>query len=195
MNRFFLLVTGLCIATASLAQRTGHDRQTDLLGKGTLSAGVQLSGGYQYSAGLTSRLVPRLHYAVKNGWSVGLEGRYQTTGSQSRYVGAGVSTRYYFVRFRQLAVFGQAGATVGQSRNRTYYAEKGLDPLLPSGKRSEQKVKVWQGTAGLGAHFRVSNRWALEATAERTLINSRGPLKNYGRWQGSAGATYQLNRK
>ena len=193
MNRFFLLVAGLCAATASLAQR--NDRQTDLLGKGSLGAGVTISTGYSGYWGLNGRVVPRLHYAVKDGWSAGLEGRYQTNGSQSRYVGAGVSTRYYFVRFRQLAVFGQAGATVGQSRSRTYYADKGVDPLLPSGNHSEQKARVWQGTTGLGAHVRVSNRWALEAMAERTLVNSRGPLKNYGRWQGSAGATYQLKRK
>ncbi len=196
MNRFFLLIVSLSSVTASrlLAQHTIDSRQADLLGKGAIQAGVSVNGSYQYSSGLNSRFVPRLQYFVKKGLSVGLEGRYQTNGKQSQYVGVGPSTRYYFIRFPRLAVFGQAASTVGQTRYRTYSTE-GIDPLLPTANRREQKLKTWQAAAGLGMHFRVSNRWAIEALGERTLTNTKGAAKNYGRWQGNVGATYRLKQK
>lgn len=196
MNRFFLLIVSLSGMTTAplLAQPTIDSKQADWLGKGAIQAGVSVSGSYQYSSGLNSRFVPRLHYFVKKGWSVGLEGRYQTNGRQSQYAGVGPTTRYYFIRFPRLAVFGQAGATLGQTRYRTYSTE-GIDPLLPTGNRREQKLRTWQAAAGLGMHLRVSNRWAIEAFGERTLTNPRGASRSYGRWQGSAGATYRLKRK
>jgi hypothetical protein len=196
MNRFFLLIVSLTGITTSqlLAQHTLDNRQTDWLGKGTVQAGVGVSGSYQYSSGLTSHFVPRLQYFVKKGWSVGVEGRYQTNGKQSQYVGVGPSTRYYFVRFKRLDVFGQAGATVGRNRYRTYSTE-GIDPLLSSANRREQKSKAWQATAGLGVNFRASNRWSLEAAAERALLTTKGMTNTNSRWQGSVGVNYRLKRK
>ena len=183
MKRLFLLALALSAVTGSFAQvnRTpdhAADKQPDLLSQGKLHVGLNVNVGYGGSlVGMTGRVVPRLQYFLKDGWSVALEGRYETTGNQFRYVGAGLSTRYYFIRDRRLAVFGQAGATYGQSRYLTYYSSANpYNPINP-GTLHEQKTNALQVLAGLGVHYRIANRWSLEAVAERTLTNNIGVFR------------------
>lgn len=200
MRQFFFTILGVIMTTLALAQVSPNaepidDKQRDLLGQGTLNVGVNVSAGYSGFVGLTGRVVPRLQYFLKDGWSMALEGRYETNGRQYQYMGAGISTRYYFVRDRRLALFGQAGATYGQSRYRSYY-----DPANPYSidgsltNYREYKQPAWQVSAGLGVHYRLGNRWSLEGVAERTLTNNTGLFRNYSRWQGSVGVNFRLSR-
>lgn len=193
MKRLFLSVL-LLSATASLAQvDRDHraDKQPDLLGQGKLHVGVNVNGGYGGNfVGMTGRVVPRVQYFLKDGWSIALEGRYEANGDFFRHVGAGLSTRYYFIRDRRLAVFGQAGATYGRSRYRRYT----FDPANPTQFWREDRANAWQVSAGLGVHYRIANRWSLEALSERTLTNNVGTFRNYGRWQGSVGVNFRLGK-
>lgn len=198
MKRLFLVVLSAFTATLSLAQvepnyGSANDKQQDLLSQGTLHVGVNGNVGYGGFMGLTGRVVPRLQYFLKDGWSVALEGRYSTSGTQYQYVGAGLSTRYYFIRDRRLAVFGQAGATYGQSRYRTYQYDPLADPIISPTWR-EQTVRAWQVTAGLGVHYRVAKRWSLEGVMERALTNNIGAFRDYSRWQGSVGVNFRLGK-
>lgn len=195
MKRFFLLVLASSAVTASFAQvgqTPDHtaDRQANLLGQGKLHVGVGVNGGYTGFAGLQGRVAPRVQYFLKDGWSVALEGRYEANGDFFRHVGAGLSTRYYVIRDRRLAVFGQAGAAYGRSRYLTYYP--GADLYNPS-TWYEHKANVFQVSAGLGIHYRLGNRWSLEAIAERPLT-SVGAYRGTGRWQGSAGVNFRLGK-
>ena len=194
MKRLFLSVLILS-ATTSFAQVSqtsdrATDRQQDLLGQGKLHVGVDVNGGYAGFTGLRGRVVPRLQYFLKDGWSVALEGRYEATGDFFHHFGAGLSTRYYFIRDRRLAVFGQAGATYGRSRYLRYYP--GAD-LYNRDTWFEQKQNVFQVSAGLGVHYRIANRWSLEVIAERPLTNV-GAFWDTGRWQGSVGVNFRLGR-
>lgn len=189
-----VLTTTFTLAQVSPNAQSTDDKQRELLGQGTLNAGVNVSAGYGGYVGLTGRVVPRLQYFLKDGWSVALEGRYETSGQQYQYLGAGLSTRYYFVRDRRLALFGQAGATYGQSRYRTYYDPADPYRLYNVNTYQEYKQPAWQVAAGLGVHYRLSNRWSLEGVAERTLTNNVGLFRNYSRWQGSVGVNFRLGK-
>lgn len=200
MRPFFFTILGVLMTIIALAQTNSDakrtdDKQRDLLGQGTVNVGVNVSAGYGGYVGLTGRVVPRLQYFLKDGWSVALEGRYETNGNQYRYLGGGLSTRYYFVRDRRLALFGQAGATYGQSRYRSYYNP--ADPYRfysSANYYREYKQPAWQVAAGLGVHYRLGNRWSLEGVAERTLTNNVGLFRNYSRWQGSVGVNFRLGK-
>ncbi len=198
MRQFFLTALGVLTTTFTLAQvspnaEPTNDKQRDLLGRGTLNVGVNVSAGYGGYVGLNGRVVPRLQYFLKDGWSVALEGRYETNGNQYQYAGAGVSTRYYFVRDRRLALFGQAGIAYGQGLSRfPLYNLGGLDPLLPI-PYQERRTRTVQSAVGLGVHYRVARRWSLEGVIERTLTRNIG-LSTNSRWQGSVGVNFRLSK-
>ncbi len=197
MHRIYCLAALLSLATTTHAQ-TSNDKQEDLLGQGTIHVGVNVGGGYGGYLGVVKRVVPRFQYFLKDGWSVSVEGRSETIGLRAQsiispvnYLGAGLSTRYYFIRDRRLALFGQAGLTYGQSTFRRF------DPLNPFSWSAMQKehTRTWQASLGLGVHYRLSNRWSLEGVAEHTLTNFIDfNTTNYSRWQGSIGLNYRLGR-
>lgn len=187
---FFALV--MALPSFAAAQNTSiDDRQTDLLGQGTLNVGVGIRGGYGNYRGTTGGVVPRLQYFLKDGWSVALEGRYEKYGNAFQYLGAGLSSRYYFVRDRRLALFGQVGLTYGQTNYRTY----AYDPTNPSSiyQSFGKYGGAVQGSVGLGVHYRIASRWSIEAIAERTLTNTVG-FTNYSRWQGNIGINFRLKK-
>ena len=191
MKSFFFALAVALPGFAAAQNTPTDDRQTDLLGQGTLNVGVGLSGGYGNYAGKTGRILPRLQYFLKDGWSLALEGRYERNGDQFQYLGAGLSTRYYFVRDRRLALFGQAGATYGQSHYRTY----AYDPANPYSiyQTFGRQGSAFQFSAGLGVHYRIANRWSIEAVAERTLTRYAG-FTNYSPWQGSLGVNFRIKK-
>ncbi len=191
MRQFFFTTLGVLTMTFALAQtspdaKPTDDKQADLLGQGRLNVGVGVS------VGSTSRVMPRLHYFLKDGWSVSLDGRYETNRYNYLYLGLGLSTRYYFVRDRRLALFGQAGATYGQSRYQTLYNP--TDPYSIYQRVGTRPNPAFQTAAGLGVHYRVANRWSVESIAERTLTNHVGATLQYSRWQGSVGVNFRLGK-
>jgi hypothetical protein len=202
---FIRLVLFLLLTAPVYGQRTPADsvaarpapvdlRQTDFLGRGRwhigLDASAGLAGGY---VGFRGLVVPRVQYFVRDGWSVGVEARVDGRngtgfGSLSSYTGVGLSSRYYFVRDRRLAVFGQAGATVGLNR----FLTAGRADSFGQTIRQEQVGPATQFTTGLGLHYGLSRRWAVEAVAEQSLTRYSG-LYNYN-VRGSLGVVYRLGR-
>ncbi|GAB3957225.1 hypothetical protein GCM10028805_49320 [Spirosoma harenae] len=176
------------------AQTVFDEHQRDLLDKGHVAVGISAGQGYSGSRQTTTSFSPRLHYFLADGWSVALEGRYlQSTSSEFpysfpfRYVGAGLSTRYYFLRGNRFALFAQVSAVYGQS---TYDRYEPADPYttMKGGARNTN----WQTNAGLGAHYRLAKRWSVEATAERSWLPSSYLTPDFSRWQASIGLNYQL---
>lgn len=167
MKRQFSLLFVL-LPLVAVAQTQPKSKQNDLLGQGKFSIGLGLGGGTSGPAGTYGRITPRAQYFVKNGWSVNVEGRHETSGKQYSYSGAGLTTRYYFLRTSKVTVFGQAGYFYGQSRNRTYTFE-----ATPTGGtlRVEETKRFGMVNAGVGAQYQLGKRWSLEAIHER----------NYGR--------------
>ncbi len=194
MKRFFLML-GLAFPTALLAQiePATDDKQTDLLGKGTIGVSLNATGGYASYAsfmGATYRLTPRLSYFLKDGWSVSLEGRYEKYAELNRYTGVGVSTRYYFVRNPRLALFLQAGVTAGQSKFTSQFRDA-WEIYRGTGSVTTRAI---QTNVGLGMQYRLSSRWAIEGSMEGTSIKREAFNTPLYRLQGNVGVSFRLNK-
>ncbi len=168
MKRIILLaLLGLPLTT--LAQQpapTPDDHQTDLLGKGTVGVSLNGAGGYGSYRGTVYRFTPRVSYFLRDGWSVSLEGRHENYSRVHRYNGLGVSTRYYFVRDRRLALFLQGGITAGQTKANFFVRDAVTGNYTGEYRYNTPTV---QGNLGVGAHYRLSSRWAIEGNLEGTL--------------------------
>ncbi|GAB4052882.1 outer membrane beta-barrel protein [Spirosoma litoris] len=183
-----IVLFGILLPLLGFAQMVPNKHQNDFLGKGHVHVGFSLGQGYKGSSSTTTYYVPRIQYFLADGWSVALEGRYLTSNSfyPFTYLGAGLSTRYYFLRGNRFALFAQLGATYGRSKYDKY------DPIDPFASMNGIRNNNWQTNAGLGAHYRLGKRWSLEATAERSWVESSYLTPAYNRWQASIGISYRL---
>lgn len=158
------------------------------MGKGKLHIGVGLSQELGNTFGINRAFAPRLQYFVNNGWSVALEGTFErNAGTQNTLSGAGLNTRYYFLRAQRLALFGEFGATLGLGK--TYYRDAN-----GSGMRERETSTVFRTHAGLGAHYRLGERWSVEAGATRMLSNSQNAnnLPGYAPWRAKLGVNFRI---
>jgi hypothetical protein len=102
-------------------------------------------------------------------------------------IGGGLSTRYYFLRAQRVALFCQLGATYGQS---SYYAD--ADGPNKAGSGSPQRANTFQTNAGLGVHYRLGNRWSIEASGERILTNSTWSTLDASPWRANIGLNFRI---
>ncbi|WP_097127171.1 hypothetical protein [Spirosoma fluviale] len=185
MKRYVLLMA-LFLPVYGFAQSSPDAHQQDLLGQGHIMVGVNAGGGYGSGPGTVAHTTPRIQYFLKDGWSVAAEGRYVNIGPHFRYFGGGLSTRYYFLRSTRFAMFGQVGANYGQ---RSYGRR---EPTNPYQTLSGFKGTAWQVNAGLGAHYRVGNRWSIEAMVEGTQFQKAYLSPYNSGWQGSIGVNFRI---
>ena len=174
MNRIFLLL-GTLLPLAPNAQNApdplrspkpdypnSHQmapQQQDLLGKGTWHLGLNAAGDWGGFPGFRGLVAPRIFYFVKDSWAINLDAKYEATDNFYTRASLGLSTRYYFVRDRRLALFGQTGASVGLSTAKwssVGYVDGSNFRLQPI----EQSGITYQVQVGLGMSYRVSNRGA-----------------------------------
>ena len=191
----YVLTLYLFLPFAGAAQSVvGDEKQQDLLGQGHLSIGISVGGGYRGTYPNINYITPRIQYFLKDGWSIAAEGNYLKSESAFTYVGAGLSSRYYFLRRKRLALFAHLGASYGKSDYNSSLSKPAFDP----NNRQSRINNNWQLNAGLGAHYRLGKRWTVEAVAGRSwLQNLNPPLysfipADYNRWQVSVGISYRL---
>lgn len=171
-----------------------------LLDKGTINVGLNVGSGEQANDSQTSlHFSPRLQYFVANGWAFALDGRYeQKKASRDRFLGAGLSTRIYFLNARRLAVFGQAGAIVGQTRNYDRFWYCAVGQVGPPPEKHYFQVVDLQASASAGVQYSLCKRLSLEASVERVLFDSRsGDSRGCsytitGAWRAGVGVNYRL---
>ena len=185
MNRYLLLLS-LLLPLSVFAQVSVDEKQRDLLGQGRINAGVSVGGGYGGTIGTVGQVAPRIQYFLKDGWSIAVEGRYIRRSSAFTYMGAGLSTRYYFLRTKRVAVFAQAGATYGKGNYRT------VESGSPYQTLSRLKPNAWQTNAGVGLHYRLGKRLSLEGTVERSQFRKDNTLPDFSLWQGNIGINYRI---
>ncbi|WP_460971642.1 porin family protein [Spirosoma migulaei] len=194
-----LVLFFLMMPLVGKAQTLSNDKQQDLLGKGHISLGLSVGQGYRGTYPTTNFVSPRIQYFIANGWSIAAEGRFLTSTiyHQSdnkpdyRLLAGGLSTRYYFVRGKRVAVFAHIGTEYGQSAFH----------LTPDAPFSPGTISsTWQTDAGLGIQYRVGKRWAIEVMGGRSwlsnsLVSSSGflPPADFNRWQCSVGINYRLH--
>jgi hypothetical protein len=187
-----LLLTGFLLPFLGYSQSLSDQKQSEFLGQGRLSAGINVGGAFGFSfTGDTKYLAPRIQYFLKDGWFIAIEGRHNVNGNFSRYTGIGLSSRYYFVRDRRLALFGQLGTSLGQSKFSGQALKEAPIQYLPTTSYSYERNTTWQRSAGLGIHFRMAKRWALEGLGERAWTELTKTL-SHQRWQGSIGISFLL---
>jgi len=180
----FLIGLGL----TAQAQSVADTQQQTLLGQGRVIVGLGTGFGYAGYIGNSYHVAPRIQYFLKDGWSVALDARYDANdGSQTEFWGAGLSTRYYFLRGQRFALFGQAGAMYGRTKYYTDYAGSNPQQFV-----SPQFANTFQTHAGLGIHYRLGKRWSLEGLAERTLSNSGRPSLDASLWRTSIGVNFRI---
>jgi hypothetical protein len=168
--------------------QSADTRQENLLGKGKLHIGVGLSQEIGGSFGINRGFTPRLQYFVSNGWSLALEGTLEKNyATQNTMNGVGLNTRYYFMRAQRLALFGEVGATIGRSK--INYPDTNGTGFL----RLETST-VFRTHAGLGAHYRLGERWSMEAGLARMLSNSQNAtnLPGYAPWRAKVSVNFRI---
>ncbi len=183
----FLIVVGLLLPLHGFSQSSVDRKQQELLGQGKLNVGITVGHSFSGNTGAITQATPRIQYFLTDGWSISAEGRYSKAGEDFTYVGAGLSTRYYFLRRTRFALFGQVGGTYGKS---TYSKIEPTDPTRPL---SSLAANSYQVNAGLGTHYRLGKRWSLEFTVERSKFQKLYLIPDYNSWQGNFSINYCLN--
>lgn len=188
------------VPLASYAQTFNPTEPPALLNKGILNVGLNVGSGEQANDSQTSlHFSPRLQYFVANRWAVALDGRYeQKRASKNRFLGAGLSTRVYFLNARRLAVFGQAGAIIGQTRNYDSWWYCSVGEVGPPPEKHYFQVVDLQASTSAGIQYSLCKRLSLEASFERVLFDSRsGDSRGCsytitGAWRAGVGVNYRL---
>lgn len=188
------------VSLANHAQSPAAAETPSLLDKGVLNVGLNFGSGEQANDSQASlHFSPRLQYFVANRWALALDGRYeQKKSSRDRFLGAGLSTRVYFLNARRLAIFGQAGAVVGQTRSYDNFWYCGVGETNSEPKRNYAQVVDLQAAASTGIQYSLCKRLSLEASIERVLFDSRaGDLRGCsytiaGAWRAGVGVNYRL---
>lgn len=186
MNKYVAIIL-LLSPFWGVAQST-DTRQESLLGKGKLHIGAGLSQEIGGNFGINRAFSPRLQYFVSNGWSVAFEGTLEKNyATQNTMNGAGLNARYYFLRAQRLALFGEVGATIGRSK--INYSDTNGTGFL-----SQETSTVFRTHAGLGAHYRLGERWSVEAGVARMLSNSQNAmnLPGYAPWRAKVGVNFRI---
>lgn len=129
---------------------------------------------------------------------MGIEGQYESLGTVAGRTSIGLSTRYYLIRDKRLALFGQARGSVGQSA--VFDRLKDRAANYPADYFSRWEGTSYQARFGLGVSYRISRRIVLEGTVERvfTTVVSQAPMgtnrTSFGNWQGGVGFTYRFGK-
>ncbi|GAB3689042.1 hypothetical protein GCM10027592_04900 [Spirosoma flavus] len=182
-----ILLLCLIAPLAGKAQKQADNKQQNPLKKGNVVLGLSAGHGYRGNYPTTTSVSPQVHYFLSDKLSVAVTGRYMKAKStySITYLGAGASTRYYYVKTNRFTLFGQVGATYGQT---TY------DRFDPSDLRSVNGTRNnnWQTNAGIGAQYHVGKRLSVEAVGERSWLPSSDLTPSYNRWQTSIGVNYKL---
>ena len=145
-------------------------------------------------AGGSDQIQSRVQYFVRDNWSVGVEGRFQTLNRNETYRSAGITTRYYLLKTRKIAAFGQVGYFGEQTVARQYTFDK-TDPAHPTLSRQESRQPAGTLNMGAGVQYRIGRRWSAEIMLERQGVGSRiQALPCSSRWQGSIGLNYRIGR-
>ena len=186
-----LLLTGFLLPSLGFSQSLSDQKQSNVLDRGHISVGINSGGAFGTTrVGVMQSVTARVQYFPLDGLSIGLEGRHNINGDFSRYTGFGLSSRYYFVRDRRLALFGQVGASIGQSKV-SAEALEAIFNYLPATSYTYERSNAKQTTAGLGIHFRLTKRLSLEGLGERAWTDLNKTLSIH-RWQGNVGINFLL---
>lgn len=148
MKRYLVLLS-LALPLIGKTQSLTDNKQQELLGKGHLNVGIRVGQGYRGTYPTTTYTSPGIQYFIADGWSVSAEGRFLQSSIYPQSVnkpdyrlrGGGLSTRYYFLRGKRLAMFAHLGTSYGQSTlrmksdapatvSRTWQTELGLGPSI-----------------------------------------------------------------
>jgi opacity protein-like surface antigen len=169
MKNLVILIVFL-LPLCSQAQTSGN---SPWLEKGEIQVGVGFGPNFGGYGGTSTRTAPYIQYFIRDRWSVRLEGQHESGGfkqerhrflrvEQPQYLGAGLSTQYYFLKKDRLSIYGQAGYSMGRY---SVYIPGFYDFTRPRERNLMSNFNRF--SLGVGAQYRMSDRWILNALAER----------------------------
>ncbi len=177
MKNYAVLIAFVLLPFWSWAQSNENNTWLD---QGQVQIGVGVGVGRGGNTGGYIRASPYAQYFIKNGLALRLEGRYNYNGPDGdKYAGAGLLGQYHVVRTNRFSAYAQAGYFYGNA-NYSLYRSNPLDvsaqPIL-----YREQVSYGMFNLGLGAQYRMGNRWSVNALIERNIgqrIGSRGADKD-----------------
>ena len=167
MKNFVILII-LLFPLVSSAQTS---EKSPWLKKGEIQVGVGIGTGFGGYSGNASRIAPFIQYFIRDRWAIRLEGQYDEYNrgrypgdgfKRPQYFGLGLATQYHFLKTDRLSLYGQAGYSIGQ-----YRADipEYFDPNSYAVR--EVRANYNRFSLGLGAQYRLSDRWLISAQIER----------------------------
>ena len=151
--------------------------ETPWLKKGEIQIGVGVGRSWGGYTGFAGRTTPYVQYFIKDRWSVRLEGEYEIYqlsnkrnqgAGRSQGFGIGVSTQYYFLKRDRFALYGKVGYNNGRSRFNVYDPFESSSPPLATLRSNYNRLSL-----GVGAQYRLGERWLLNGLIEQQAINQR----------------------
>lgn len=195
------LLSLLLFSPAAFAQLSPElaTRSTNGLARGDWQIGLSVgripvsrTSVSRADVGGSDQIQSRVQYFVRDNWSVGVEGRFQTLNRNETYRSAGIATRYYLLKTNKIGAFGQVGYFRGQTVARQYTFDK-TDPAHPTLSRQESHQPAGTFSVGAGVQYRIARRWSAEIMLERQGVGSRAQaLPCSSRWQGRIGLNYRI---
>lgn len=162
MKNYAVFVVFVLSPFCSWAQSTVS---TPWLDQGQFQLGVGVGAGRGGNTGGYIRASPYAQYFIKNGLALRLEGRYNYNGPDgNQYAGAGLLGQYHVVRTNRFSAYLQAGYFYGQA-NYGFYVSNDPYSLF----RSRQQYNYGMLNLGVGAQYRLGNRWSVNALVERNV--------------------------
>lgn len=160
------------------------------LSKGTIQIGLVESVGYNNKSGGFIRTSPYAQYFLRDKWAIQVEGRYDFYGPTSNevdmYLGAGLTTRYYFLNTKKLSLYGQIGYFYGVRPNYTF-EKVALGPAITGLETKTTYLTQGMLNLGAGAQYRISPRWSLNAQVEKNFNKDRK-----AGWNGTLGVGFRI---
>lgn len=195
LSLFLLFLISSSVAFAQLSPEPVKPLAGSLA-RGTWQAGLSVSRTPVSRSDVpgSGQIQPRVHYFVRDNWSVGVEGRLQSVNQETSYRGVGVTSRHYLLKTKNIAAFGQVGYFQGQTVARQYTFDK-TDPAHPTLTRQQSRQPAGMVSVGAGIQYRLGRRWSAEIRLDRQNIgNSNRTAPDSGRWRGSVGLNCQIGR-
>ncbi|GAB3166784.1 porin family protein [Telluribacter humicola] len=159
----YLLLVALLYSICSRAQSPAEAQWAE---KGQRQIGIRTGAGVNTRTGGLLRATPYANYFLTERWSLRAEGRYEIYGPKENwYVGAGVVTRYHFLKIYQFSMYTQAGYFYGfEEASKYMFTRLGIQ-----GQRNTEKYNYGMLNLGVGAQYRLGSRWFIDGQVEKNV--------------------------
>ncbi|WP_247235267.1 hypothetical protein [Telluribacter sp. SYSU D00476] len=156
----YLLLVALLLPIYNWAQSPAEAQWAE---KGQRQIGIRTGAGVNTRTGFL-RATPYGNYFLTERWALRAEGRYELYGPNgSWYMGAGLATRYHFLKIYGFSMYAQAGYFYG------FEKERKREFLFSWSKMITERYNYGMLNLGVGAQYRLGSRWFINGQVEKNI--------------------------